>query len=106
MRISEILKQRGKGIGIPILPGIMPVADLRKIRKFASFCGATIPSWMDEKLAPYLNQPGEMEKIGIDMALRQCQELLDQGVSYLHFYTLNRSDAVKKILDALKGRLG
>ncbi len=93
-----------RGIALPIFPGIMPITDLAKVKKFASFCGATIPPWIEEKMAPFLDKPEEMEKVGVEIAIRQGEDLLDQGVSYLHFYTLNRSEAVVKIVKALEGR--
>ncbi|NOY54001.1 MAG: methylenetetrahydrofolate reductase [NAD(P)H] [Deltaproteobacteria bacterium] len=92
------------GLRLPIFPGIMPITDLAKVKRFASFCGATIPAWVEEKMAPLAGRPEEMEKVGVEIAIRQCEELLEQGVSYLHFYTLNRSDAVVKVVEALQGR--
>lgn len=97
-------KAEKRGISVPIFPGIMPITDLVKVKKFASFCGATIPPWIEEKMVPFLDQPEEMERVGVEIAIRQCEELLDRGVSYLHFYTMNRSGPVVKIVKALKGR--
>jgi methylenetetrahydrofolate reductase (NADPH) len=87
-----------KGITVPILPGIMPVTDLEKIRKFASFCGATIPAWMDKEMAGAAGRPEEMFKRGVGIAVRQCRDLISNGVRRLHFYTLNKSEAVGEIL--------
>ena len=89
------------GIDIPILPGIMPITDCRKIEEFANFCNATIPKEVRKKMGPYLDKPEEMRKIGIDHAIAQCDDLIRNGVRYLHFYTMNRPDAVSRIIDAL-----
>jgi methylenetetrahydrofolate reductase (NADPH) len=89
------------GIGIPILPGIMPITDCRKIEEFAEFCNATIPKEVRKKMEPYLDKPEEMRKIGIDYAITQCDDLIRNGVRYLHFYTMNRSDGAGRIIDAL-----
>ncbi len=96
---------RRKGIRIPVLPGIMPITDLNKIRKFASFCKATIPKRIEERMAKVLEKPEEMKKIGIELAIAQCEDLLNNGVQYLHFYTMNNADVVSQIINALKGRL-
>ncbi|MEE9524834.1 MAG: methylenetetrahydrofolate reductase [NAD(P)H] [Thermodesulfovibrionales bacterium] len=98
-------RARKKGINIPIFPGIMPVTDLNKIRKFASFCKATIPEEVEDRMAGVLDKPEEMQKIGIELAITQCEELLDNGVSYLHFYTMNRSDVVSNLIDALRDKI-
>jgi methylenetetrahydrofolate reductase (NADPH) len=97
-------KIQQKGITIPILPGIMPITDLNKVKKFASFCKATIPSAIEERMQPVLDSPEEMKKIGIEIAVRQCEDLLDSGVRYLHFYTMNNAEVVSAIMDALKDR--
>lgn len=93
-----------KGISIPILPGIMPITDMNKIMKFAAFCKANIPLRIRERMEGVLDNPEEMEKIGIEIAISQCEDLLDNGVDYLHFYTMNKARVVGSILDALQGR--
>ncbi len=95
-----------KGITIPILPGIMPITDFAKIKKFASFCRSTIPKEIEEKMSSLSDSPEDMKKAGIEIAIKQCEDLLKSGVRYLHFYTLNKADTVNTIIDALKGELG
>lgn len=90
-----------KGITVPILPGIMPITDIEKIRKFASFCGATIPAWIDKEMAGAEGSPEEMFKRGVAIAVKQCRDLISNGVGQLHFYTLNKSGAVGEILRQL-----
>ena len=89
------------GITIPVLPGIMPVTDCRKIMEFANFCGATIPDNLKKRMEPLRDRPDDMRKLGIEYAIGQCEDLRNNGVRYLHFYTMNRADAVSQILDAL-----
>ncbi len=91
------------GIRIPILPGIMPITDCRKIEEFANFCNATIPPEIKRRMAPFLDKPEDMRKLGIEYATGQCMDLRKNGVRYLHFYTMNRSDAVREIVGALAG---
>ncbi len=94
------------GITIPILPGIMPITDCRKIEEFANFCSATIPKRVKDRMFPFMDKPDEMKKLGIELAIEQCEDLLRNGVRYLHFYTMNRADAVSRILDALPWHSG
>jgi len=91
------------GITIPILPGIMPITDCRKIEEFADFCNATIPKVIREKMEPVLDKPEEMRKLGVEYAIRQCEDLLKNGVRYLHFYTMNKVESVSEIVSALIG---
>ncbi len=88
------------GIEIPVIPGIMPVTDITKIMRFAELCGATLPSSLIEKMEE-AGSLEEVKKIGIDYATHQCEELWSAGHRYLHFYTLNKSEAVTEILHNL-----
>ncbi len=93
-----------KGINIPVIPGIMPVTDFNKIKEFCSFCNASIPESLERKMLPVLESPEGIRKTGIEYVTRQCEDLLENGVKYLHFYTLNRADAINEILAALRIR--
>jgi methylenetetrahydrofolate reductase (NADPH) len=90
-----------RGITVPILPGIMPITDCRKIEEFADFCSATIPEETRAKMNPFRDKPAEMRKLGVELAVGQCRDLLKNGVRYLHFYTMNRTESVSEILKAL-----
>ncbi len=94
------------GITIPILPGIMPIIDCRKIVEFAGFCNTTVPKDILDRMEPVLDLPEEVRKLGVEFAIRQCEDLRKQGVQSFHFYTMNRSDSVSEILDALGMRKG
>ncbi len=89
------------GIAIPILPGIMPIVDCKRIVEFAGICNATVPQEILDRMEPVLDLPEEMRKLGVEFAIKQCEDLIRHGVRYLHFYTMNRSDSVSEILKAL-----
>lgn len=90
-----------RGIKIPIIAGIMPITDFNKTKEFASFCKTTIPGKVAGRMAPVLDNPDEMRKIGIEAAIEQCGDLIENGVRYFHFYTLNRHGTAKEIVESL-----
>ncbi len=90
-----------QGITIPVLPGIMPIIDCKKIVEFAGICNATVPQEILDRMEPVLDVPEEMRKLGVEFAIKQCEDLMKHGVRYFHFYTMNRSDSVKEILNAI-----
>lgn len=92
---------RALAVNIPIIPGIMPVTDFKQIRRFAELCGAQVPAWLSETMGCIQDDPAAMLDTGVAMAIRQCRELLDRGAPGLHFFTLNRSETVLRILDGL-----
>lgn len=99
-RYMELIQK--EGIKIPIIPGIMPITNFKQIRKFALMCGATIPEKIVKRLEKYENKTEDLEKIGIEIAIEQCIDLLKNGVKGLHFYTLNKSKATLEIYKNIK----
>jgi methylenetetrahydrofolate reductase (NADPH) len=97
----NFMERAGKaGINIPIIPGIMPITDIEQIKKFGKMTGATIPKSIVgpmEKAA----SPEEALKLGVEFATKQCEDLRQNGVKYLHFYTLNQSRSVTEIVNNL-----
>lgn len=94
-------RMKKKKITIPVLPGILPMNDLAKMKEFASICKVTIPQDIEEALRPFKDKPKEMEKAGIELTIKQCQELIKNGVKHLHFFTLNKPEVMATILDAI-----
>jgi methylenetetrahydrofolate reductase (NADPH) len=64
-------------------------------------CNTTVPQEILERMEPVMDMPEEMRKLGVDFAIRQCEDLMEHGVNYIHFYTMNRSDSVSEILHGL-----
>ena len=96
-------KCRAAGIDVPIIPGIMPVYTAKMTRILSKVCGATITPALQKRLDAVDQEDKEaVLKLGIDFAAEQCKELLQQGVSGLHFYTMNRSRSTTEIISRLK----
>lgn len=89
------------GITIPIIPGIMPITNFDQIERFSRMCGASIPAWLHERMDPIRNDLDRVFDAGIELASKQCEELIERGVPGLHFYTLNKSAATIAIVRAL-----
>ena len=89
------------GINVPIVPGVLPILSTAQIRRFTGLCGATIPTELDRQLDKYEGDDDAVRELGIEYATNQVRELWDSGVPGMHFYVLNRSYSVSKILDNL-----
>jgi methylenetetrahydrofolate reductase (NADPH) len=87
-----------RGLDKPVLPGIMPITSLASIPRMAQM-GCAVPAWLVERLeaAHARGGPADVVKAGIDAATELCTQLLDKGAPGLHFYTLNRSEATRRI---------
>ena len=89
---------RQAGIGVPIVPGILPVTNLAQIQRITSLCKAQLP---DEFVAALERAGGDEEEqfeVGVEFATRQVQELLDGRVPGIHFYVLNKSPSAVRVL--------
>ena len=83
------------GISIPVIPGIMPVRSLAQAQKMVEMTSVKIPDELRKCLEK--NPKGA----GVEFGISQCQDLINNGVKGLHFFTLNHSDMVSKILDEI-----
>ncbi|MBX3710096.1 MAG: methylenetetrahydrofolate reductase [NAD(P)H] [Gammaproteobacteria bacterium] len=88
-------------IQAPITPGIMPITQFNKLARFSDACGAEIPRWIRKRLESYSDDIESIAAFGMEIVCHLCQRLIDGGVPGLHFYTLNKAEAVLAILDNL-----
>ena len=92
------------GVDFPIIPGIMPITNLRSVERMTELSGRDVPP---EVLARFegVTDPAEVRRIGIEVATELCDKLLAGGAPGLHFYTLNRSKATREIYAGLGSRV-
>jgi methylenetetrahydrofolate reductase (NADPH) len=89
------------GITIPIIPGIMPINNYQQLARFSDACGAEIPRWIRRRLEHWQDQPDALKQFGLDVVMRLCDDLLDQGAPGLHFYTMNQTQPMLTLWDEL-----
>jgi methylenetetrahydrofolate reductase (NADPH) len=97
-----VARARAAGIGVPIIPGIMPITNVAQIKRFTKMCGATIPEPLYSELNRLQDDHHAVLSMGVAHATAQCVELLQRGAPGLHFYTLNKSPATRTILTAIR----
>ncbi|MBV9119714.1 MAG: methylenetetrahydrofolate reductase [NAD(P)H] [Chloroflexi bacterium] len=90
-------RARSAGIGVPIVPGVLPVQSLEQIERFTTLCGAKLPPRLRHELQGCRDEDG-MVDAGIDWASEQCSKLLAGGAPGIHFYALNKARSVRGIL--------
>jgi methylenetetrahydrofolate reductase (NADPH) len=86
----------------PIVAGIMPITSLTSVQHMAQLSGYAVPDDIVKRLTAGGDDPGEIRKRGIELAVELCSELLTAGVPGLHFYTLNFSKATREIYTRLR----
>ena len=96
-------RARRVGCDIPVIPGIMPVTNVRQIQRFATLSGAAFPTALADRLLAVEDDPAAVRAIGVEVATDLCAKLLAGGAPGLHFYTLNRSTATREIYTNVVG---
>lgn len=91
---------RKEGIDIPIIPGIKPLATLKQITLLPKVFHIDIPEALSDAVEQAPNEQA-VRQIGIEWAIEQCRELKAAGVPVLHFYTMGKSQATKRIAEAV-----
>jgi len=89
------------GCPVTVIPGILPVLSASQVKKFTSLCGARIPAPMLARLEALATDDEAATAYGIEYAAAQCRELLDHGVTGLHFYTLNKARSTVEVIQKL-----
>jgi len=89
------------GIDVPIVPGIMPIANFSQLARFSDACGAEIPRWLRLKLQGYADDTASIRSLGLDVVTDLCDRLLAAGAPGLHFYTMNQAGLTTTIWQRL-----
>jgi methylenetetrahydrofolate reductase (NADPH) len=86
-----------RGATAPIIPGVMPITNVRQVERMAAMSGTNIPLELAERLQSVADRPDEVRRIGVEHATLLCQELLRRGAPGLHFYTMNKAAATLEV---------
>ncbi|CAN2191999.1 MetF 5,10-methylenetetrahydrofolate reductase [Candidatus Nanopelagicaceae bacterium] len=95
-------KLEAQGSTLPIIPGILPVTNVKQLNRMAELSGVPIPSHISERFAKVEESPDDVRKLGVEIATKLCEDLLEAGAPGLHFYTMNTSSATREIYSQIK----
>ncbi len=92
---------RTAGIDLPVIPGLMPVLSSRQVIRISSLCGTEIPTVLKKRLEDAGDDNRKAVEIGIAQCRDQARELIARGVPGIHFYVLNRTSHIERILGSI-----
>ncbi|MDI3262713.1 methylenetetrahydrofolate reductase [NAD(P)H] [Aerosticca soli] len=93
---------RRLGVSVPIVPGIMPIANFSQLTRFSASCGAEIPRWIAKRMQALGDDAQAIRELGAELVAQLCRQLLEGGAPGLHFYTLNRARPTMAVLERLR----
>ncbi len=99
--LEFVEKCRTAGITVPIVPGILPVTNFKRIRQFSNETGTSVPGWMADLFEGLDDDPDTRKLVAASVAAEQCRVLYANGIKDFHFYTLNRADLTYAICHIL-----
>jgi methylenetetrahydrofolate reductase (NADPH) len=93
---------RARGIEVPVIAGVIPVASFAQTKRICELCDASIPAPLEAAFAAAGGDTDREFELGVAYASQQCAELLIGGAPGIHFYALNRAPATRAVLGALR----
>lgn len=92
-----VAAMRARGVETPVVPGVMPITNVRQLERMAAMSGTDVPLSLASRLHAVADRPEEVRRIGVEHATELCRELLAAGAPGLHFYTMNRAAATLEV---------
>lgn len=97
---------REKGIDVPVLPGIMPITNKKQVSRSVALSGATIPQRFRMMVDRFGDDPAKMAQAGVIYATEQIIDLISNGVTHIHVYSMNKPEIAAGIMNSLSAILG
>jgi methylenetetrahydrofolate reductase (NADPH) len=102
MYFDFVAAARRRGIDVPIIPGVIPIASYGQVTRICELCDASIPDDLNSAMGALGGDAEAEALLGVAFAARQCEELLTAGAPGIHFYALNRAPGTRAVLAALR----
>lgn len=97
---SFVERCREAGITVPIIPGLKPISSKRQIDLLPRSFHIDIPQELVAMLSA-AKTSDDAYQAGIEWCVSQSRELLNHGVPAIHYYTMAKTDNVRKIVSAV-----
>jgi len=100
--LRDTLEKRGVDtVAKPLVAGIMPITNSSNLMRFADSCGADIPRYVRKQLTDFGDDRKAIREFGFDVVYRLCERLINEGVPAMHFYSMNKVEPNKRLIEAL-----
>jgi len=95
-----VARCREAEIDVPVIPGLKIMTSKAQLRSIPSTFHCEIPAALSDEIEAARDE--DVAQVGVEWAVAQAQELLDQGAPSLHFYVMQRSRAVLDVMHSLR----
>lgn len=85
-----------KGINVPIIPGLKPISTIKQLNILPHRFHCDLPEELIKEVIKCKDN-SQVKEVGIEWCIHQSKELMDNGVPFLHYYSMGRALNIKKI---------
>lgn len=100
--IELVEKLAARGSTMPIFPGILPVTNVKQLKRMAELTGTPLSSKLTSSFEKVEDNPEDVRKVGVDIATEMCEKLIAAGAPGIHFFTMNTSTATREVFERIK----
>lgn len=98
--IIRFFEQLGKTrCYVPVLTGIMPILNPKQIIRMSLLSACSIPAPLSKIISRYGENADDFKKAGLEYAIKQIDDLIEEGINKFHLYTMNKSDEIAEIIE-------
>ena len=90
-----------KGIQVPVVAGIMPVTNVKQIERIFTLSGTPVPASLRAMVERFADHPEALKQAGMAYAIGQIVDLIANGFTNIHIYTMNKPEIIGGIRDNL-----
>lgn len=101
MLYNFLYRIREAGIDVPVLPGIMPITNRKQVARSVALSGSTVPQRFRMMVDRFGDDPAKMKQAGVIYATEQIIDLISNGVTHIHVYSMNKPDIAAGIMQSL-----
>lgn len=101
MFYNFMYRMLAKGINVPVVAGIMPVTNLKQIEKIFTLSGTPVPAPLRAMAERFADHPAALKQAGMAYAIGQIVDLIANGFTNIHIYTMNKPDIIGGIRSSL-----
>lgn len=94
MFYNFMYRMLAKGINVPVVAGIMPVTNLKQIEKIFTLSGTPVPAPLRAMAERFADHPAALKQAGMAYAIGQIVDLIANGFTNIHIYTMNKPDII------------
>ncbi|MGN0370405.1 MAG: methylenetetrahydrofolate reductase [NAD(P)H] [Butyrivibrio sp.] len=92
-----LYRVKDKGITVPVIPGIMPITRASQVKTACSLSGSNMPERFRNLVDHFGDNPAAMQQAGIAYATDQIIDLIANGITHIHVYSMNKPEVAAGI---------